>query len=397
MKNLLLLILLIIGTLSCISPYEFSLNDNPEFLLIEGKIYQYDSCFVKVAYTNQKSNEPVNNSITDAKVALLENGKTIIPFVYDKVTEKYKPQNLFFRGCVDCTYKLNILLPSGKEFESTTDTIKTPDIYERIADTYNPTKKKFEVFGELKSKGQNAHYYQTYFINYVRASYCAECEGGFFGYEVQPNLPCPGRYKSCKPRDSSTEYNPNYSPYLFPCDIARNESYNCWNFKRQRYYSIFSDEILPFGSPRIQRLVEIPLSSYIRYYIEVYQNHLTTEAYKYLKLLEENGRRNGTLVDPVPPAIFGNIYLRGDENKRTLGYFQVSGQRKYGYAVERGRIQGGDLLPVDLDLEYYNLFNGNRRPVVVEPLPNSGCKFPPYADCVPNAERTNVRPLNWRD
>ena len=132
MKNLLIFIFLITGAFSCISPYDFNLNDNPEFLLIEGKIYQYDSCFVKVAYTNQKSNDPVNTPIADAKVYLLENGKTIIPFVYEKSSEKYKPQNPIFRGCSDCTYKLNIVLPNGKEYESTIDTIKVPDAYEKI-------------------------------------------------------------------------------------------------------------------------------------------------------------------------------------------------------------------------------------------------------------------------
>jgi hypothetical protein len=396
MKNPFLLLLLIIGSYSCISPYEFELDDNPEFLLIEGKIYQYDSCFVKVAYTNQKSNDPINISIADAKVSLTENGKTIIPFVYEKSSEKFKPQNLTFRGCVNCTYKLNIILPNGKEYESTTDTIKTPDAYEKITDTYNSTKRKFEVFGELKPKEQDARYYQTYFINYKRATYCAECKGGPNAYEVQPNLPCPGRYKSCKPK-GSPEYLDFYNDisFTFPCDIARNESYNCWFFKRQRYDSIFSDAILLIGSQRTQRFFEIPLSDYNRYYVEVYQNYLTANAYKYFNSLEENGRRNGTLVDPIPPIIFGNVYLKGDEDKRTLGYFQVSGQRKYGYAVERGRIQGENLLPLDLDLEYYSLLNV--KTAGSSPLQGSKCDFPPYADCVLTSERTNVRPLNWRD
>jgi hypothetical protein len=396
MKHLFYATLLFLAISSCISPYDFSLEDNPEFLLIEGKIYQYDSCFVKVAYTNQKYNDPVNVPIPDAKVFLLENGKTIIPFVYEKSSEKYKPQNLFFRGCENCIYKLNIILPNGKEYESTTDTIKIPDAYEKISDNFNATKRKFEVFGELKPKGREARYYQTYFVNYKRATYCADCKGGVNAYEVQPNLPCPGRYKSCKPK-GSPEYSEYYGDiaFTFPCDIARNESYNCWNFKRQRYYSIFSDEILPIGSPRIQRFFEVPLSAYDRYYIEVYQNHLTADAYKFLKSLEENGQRNGTLVDPVPPIIFGNLYLKGDENQRTLGYFQVSGQRKYGYAVERGRIQGENLLPVDLDLEYYSIRDGKTFGVL--PLQGSGCNFPPYADCVLTSERTNVRPFNWRD
>jgi hypothetical protein len=381
MKNLFLFILLITGTCSCISPYEFTLEDNPAFLLVDGQIYDQDSSAVRLYYTNQKYQDPTNILIEDAKVQVIENGNRRINFVYDGLREKYKPENLTFTGCNNCSYQLSIVLSNGKEYISTIDTLKKPDRYEQIVDTYNPSKRKFEVNGELKPKSSANLYYQTYFINYQKAFTCFNSDK-CSDYEIEPNvyLPCPGFLKSCKGGYSAA----------FPCEPGVTR---CWNFKRQRYYSIFGDNILAIGSRRIQKLLEIPMTGYDRYYVEVYQNYLTTEAYIYLKNLEENGQRSGTLVDPIPPIIAGNVFLRGNENERILGYFQVSGQQKYGYYVDRTKAPTNvSLLPVNPDLEYYSL-----EPVYYSAPQLPKCIIPPYAQCTPNSYRTNVRPLNWMD
>jgi hypothetical protein len=76
-----------------------------------------------------------------------------------------------------------------------------------------------------------------------------------------------------------------------------------------------------------------------------------------------------------------------------LVFFQVSGQVKYGYTVERTKAPTGiGLLPKNLDLEYYDLRNGQLFDTYLE-----GCNFPAYAECKCTSFRTNVEPLNWRD
>jgi Domain of unknown function (DUF4249) len=364
MKNLFLFILLITGSLSCISPYEFNLEDNPEFLLVDGKIYNQDSCVVRLYYTNQKFNDPTNTVISNAKIQVIENGNKRINFVFNTKAQEYKPEDFRFSGCKNCTYQLSIVLPNGKEYISTVDTLLTPDPYLNISDTYNPVKRKFEVFGDLKSKSASNLYYQTYFINYKKSVICFysnECSD----YEIEPNvyLPCPGFLKFCKGGGFSS----------FPCEPGVTR---CWNFKRQRYYSIFGDNILAIGTKRVQKLLEVPMTNYDLYYVEVYQNYITSDAYRYMKNLEENGQRSGTLVDPVPPIITGNVFLKGDENQRILGYFQVSGQQKYGYYVDRTKAPTGvSLLPANPDLEFYDL-----GPVYADAPRLRGCIPPPYVN-----------------
>jgi Domain of unknown function (DUF4249) len=382
MKNLFILILLITGTCSCISPYDFTLENNPAFLLVDGQIYDQDSSAIRLYYTNQKFQDPDNILVEDAKVSVIENGNKRINFVFDGLRKKYKPENKTFVGCNNCTYQLNIVLANGKEYISTIDTIKNPDQYEQIYDVYNPTTRKFEVYGNLKTKNGSNLYYQTYFINYKKALICAQYNG-CSNYELIPNayLPCPGFLKSCK----------GGFPSQFPCEpgITR-----CWNFKRQRYYSIFGDNILGIGSKRVHKLLEVPMTDYDRYYVEVYQNYITADAYKYMKNLEENGQRSGTLVDPIPPIITGNVFLKGNENQRMLGYFQVSGQQKYGYYVDRTKAPTGViLLPVNVDFIYYDvsLFYFDNAPKL------NSCLIPPYAQCNPDSYRTNAKPLNWID
>jgi predicted Zn-ribbon and HTH transcriptional regulator len=394
MKHLFYSILLLLAISSCISPYDFVLDENPSFLLIDGQIYDQDSCVIRLSYTNQKSNDPTNKVINDAKIQVIENGSKKINFVFEGVGQKYKPENLTFRGCIGCTYQLDIVLPDGKQYISTIDTMKTPDRYEKIFDIYNPETRKFEVYANLRPKSNVSSYYQTYFINYERATYCADCgysdqfDADLYPYTNPPRR-CPGYLKACKP----TTYLQQNRIFGFRCEGANPKSYNCWNFKRQRYYFIFADNILALNTNRTLKLLEVPLTDYNRYYIEVYQNHITANNYQYMKALEENGQRTGSLTDPIPPIIAGNVNLKGDENQRALGFFQVSGQVKYGYTVERTKAPTGiGLLPKNLDLEYYDLRNGQLFDTYLE-----GCNFPAYAECKCTSFRTNVEPLNWRD
>jgi hypothetical protein len=398
MKNLFLFILLITGTCSCISPYDFSLEDNPKFLLVDGQIYDQDSCVIRLYYTNQRNNDPTNQVIADAKIQVIENGNKRINFIFEEVGQKYKPEKLTFRGCVNCSYQLSIILPNGQEYISTIDTLKTPDRYTNIFDTYNSQKKAFEVYADLKPKSSANLFYQTYFINYERCKFCADCVS-CSGYETVPNVPCPGLFKSCtSAKRGDTQFLENRYNYGFRCDISNPKSYNCWNFKRQRYYSIFADNILPIGSNRTQKFLDVPLTDYTRYYLEVYQNNITSDAYRYMKSLEENGQRTGTLTDPTPPIITGNVYLKSDEKQKVLGFFQVSGQQKYGYYVEKAKAPSGEpLQSSNPDLMYYDI-----RPFE---LIGNGCgkdcggsvPVAPFAECTLSSFRTNVKPLNWRD
>jgi hypothetical protein len=119
------------------------LDENPSLLLIDGQIYDQDSSAIRLYYTNQKFQDPTNILVEDAKVSVIENGNKRINFVYDGIREKYKPIDLTFTGCNNCNYQLSIVLSNGKEYISTIDTLKKPDRYEQIVDTYNPTKRKF--------------------------------------------------------------------------------------------------------------------------------------------------------------------------------------------------------------------------------------------------------------
>ena len=62
-----------------------------------------------------------------------------------------------------------------------------------------------------------------------------------------------------------------------------------------------------------------------RYSILIKQYSLSQEAYNYWRHLLEVNQNQGTLFDPIPYSLKGNVYNTGDTRKEVIGYFSASG------------------------------------------------------------------------
>jgi hypothetical protein len=62
----------------------------------------------------------------------------------------------------------------------------------------------------------------------------------------------------------------------------------------------------------------------VRYSVLVKQYSLTKEAFNYWSRIKETNENTGTLFDPIPTQVTGNIKDIGDPDKPVLGYFQAS-------------------------------------------------------------------------
>jgi hypothetical protein len=58
--------------------------------------------------------------------------------------------------------------------------------------------------------------------------------------------------------------------------------------------------------------------------VEVSQYSLTREAYRFWERYEEQRIRTGSILDPLPEPIEGNVYNVNDQNDIALGYFSAS-------------------------------------------------------------------------
>ncbi len=74
------------------------------------------------------------------------------------------------------------------------------------------------------------------------------------------------------------------------------------------------------------------------HYFSIYQHRISQKAFEYYSRLNQVAVQNGSIFDPIPASVKGNVYRVDNENERVLGYFQVSSA-----AVIRLRVVQADL------------------------------------------------------
>lgn len=96
----------------------------------------------------------------------------------------------------------------------------------------------------------------------------------------------------------------------------------------------------------------------IRYSSEIYQYSLTRDTYKYLEHVQNVNNNNGSLFDPVPASVNGNIYCENNEDIPVIGNFQISS-----VSAKRVFIDRTDL-PSDIRVERgFNNCDSKRAPI----------------------------------
>ena len=378
------LIALLLTLVSCVSPFDFKLDQSKEFLTVEGGIFEIDRSWVVVSKTANRGNSPAPEKILDAKITVMEDGKKEIAFVYDYDAERYFPVQEGFKGRAGHAYQLFIKLPSGEEYQSEEEEMMAAETLNEIADNYSIDKGVFEVTGELPLKQENQRFYLFKFVAFENAIVCASCFENQ-SYELQNPEDCTSLFKGCINTEND---QPTPKMYGFACNV----SFTCWNYWALREKVIYDDTPLTLQSRRLIKLIDIPLTTYARYFLQVNQYRISEEAHGYFELIDNAGSGSGTLIDPVPPLLTGNVHLSGDKEKKALGYFLVSGQNQYGHYVERSKAAGYPLVAKDPEKEV-----GDFRLGYTPILPECRGEQPPLAPCVPNNSFiTDQPPVGWK-
>ncbi len=121
----------------------------------------------------------------------------------------------------------------------------------------------------------------------------------------------------------------------------------CWKSVRSNRISIGTTEHLEEDRLNARPVFTIPASSNklkIHYSAEVYQYAMSREAYSYWKNLQDLTQNTGTLFDPLPSQVRGNVYSITRNNLPVLGLFQASGVSTFRLFIER------DDLPQSLNI-----------------------------------------------
>ncbi len=377
MKFLLPIIIILFVLFACVSPYEFE-SGNAQVLVVEGMLTDKDSSYVSVKRSDQSFNSAIGNSVKEAKVYVLENGSNKMEYYWSESADLFIPIFHDYRAKAGNSYQLFIELPDGQLYMTDPDTIKNIEQQVSFSSNNNLRKDYFQLYANHPPKTGN-EFYLYKFINYKRATYCAECLNSQL-YDVLDSSRCGSPFRNCNNLNSGSARTDYYG---FVCDANT----KAWNYKKLREYYIYGNEKLKEGTEQSLAILDVPVSSFDRYFIEVHQNSITKGAYEYFQLLQQAGERSGTLFDPTPPLIYGNVYQKTDPNTKSLGYFIVAGQQVYGYFIDRSN---GKLTARDPEKEYFEhiLFTAPAFP---------GCPSPPLSvKIINNNYRTDREPVGWK-
>ncbi len=138
---------------------------------------------------------------------------------------------------------------------------------------------------------------------------------------------------------SSLEY---VNGEIVPRDYVNNSIYNCWQ-------SSVSTRILVASSVQLQEdvIYKQPLLSIspassnkldVRYSILVKQYALTKEAFEYWDLLKKNSENLGTLFDPQPSQLPGNLYCVSNPDEPVLGFVSAGAMDEKRLFIRRSEI-----------------------------------------------------------
>ena len=295
---------LILILIACIDPFETEVEAGEKRLVVEGHITTAKGPYqVVLSYSGNYSQlvDGISEFISGAYVCIHEDQGDCSE-LFEVSPGVYRTWDESFQGDLGKAYHLEIILPNGKQYLSEPEKMLKPPEISEIYYEYQPGT-------NLLSKG---------FYVYIDVNDPAD-QVNFYKWET-------------------------VSWYLYSWDP-------CW--KRINDFSPFnieSDKNIN-GNKIARRLVKIaPYNSRFPYVVTTYQLGLSEGAYQYLKNVNDQLNLSGSIFDPPPSFIRGNIINEEDPDEIVLGYFYAAGTSKLEVAIDRS-------LPEDAPSSYAEIQN----------------------------------------
>lgn len=276
---------------SCVDPYMPDvISSGKSFLVVDGFINSKGITTLNLSRTydiDSKTAPPVE---TKATVYIEEEAGARYPVPESTVKGTYTSATLTLNAVRN--YRLHILTSNGKEYASayvpTKNTPPIDNISWRIGST------GLSIYVNSHDDTNSTQYYRWEYEE---------------TWEILPIY-----------RPVYEYVNRNIRDIVVPYPVV------CWSNQRSsqiqisRTTALNRDVVADF---RIQNLPPTSERLRSRYSILVQQYALTQEEYQYWELLRKNTENIGTLFDPLPAQLTGNIACLNDEQELALGYMGV--------------------------------------------------------------------------
>ena len=293
-----IIVLLLIS--SCIEEYQLDTNENPRLLVVNGQItnrpgpYQVELKYANEFGKNSDFSQPINNA-----EVYLEDSEGNLEQMTAIGLGKYVTEADGIQGKIGNSYWLNITLSDGSSYRSFPEKLQTVPMIDSM---YYRTEKV------IRYDPANRPFTSIQFPVYVKVSDPDETANFYYWdwdalEQVFTNVPPP------PPIDS--EDTIVTTCYLLP------------SFKINNSIVIASDQFNN-GNDIEQLIYNLPYDRSSQFLITVYQHSLSEKAYEYLRRARQESRRTGSIFDPAPVNVKGNIESIEDPDEIVLGYFLAS-------------------------------------------------------------------------
>jgi hypothetical protein len=294
------LFLVVFATLfSCIDEIDLPIRLEKPKLVVDGLITNEPGPYiVRLSFTGKYQNSlstPANLALNGAKVIISDNRGRSTELRQDVLElGTYRSIDPNFVGQTGFSYKLEVQLPTGEKYTTKSELMNpvSPILnlsYEYVnVETIN-SNDGYQVYVDTKDPAEEQNFYRWSAYGYSRwESTGALCSA--FG----PTL-C---YQNC------------WVPTDYPQVLLYSDASINGNFIKK--YPVYLSPVRAIGN----------------HFIEVTQYSLSKNAYTFWNLYEEQRKRVGTIFDPQPAPIEGNLTNDEDPTDIALGYFSVSSVSK---------------------------------------------------------------------
>lgn len=291
----------ILSAYGCIKEIAAPIRHSIPVLVVEGSITTEPAPYtIQLSYTGSFTTSEIDSNqifIDDAVVVIYdENGDSTV--CNRTFPGTYQSSDLGFVGQVGHTYTIRIHLANGKTYVSKPETILPVSPIDSVSIVYDSSTiydvrpNQFIVSVHSHDPVSSQNYYR-----WTASGYVARKSWGF----------------PCNPYGSP----PCTDPYMCKCYAL------CEQYVEDNQINVLSDKLVN-GREITREVFYSPIYWYGKHFLAIKQYSLNKDAYYFWQQYIAQTTRTGSILDPLPSSLLGNIYNEVDSNDIALGLFSAS-------------------------------------------------------------------------
>lgn len=294
LRIFLLLVSITTTLTSCLDPYPLSIGQETEKLIVESQLTDDKTTpFVRLSFTTQFGS--IQSGATPVRGAYIEvkdsDGNVVVYRGLPNLPGFYEPADKNFRGVAGKSYTLTVKLTNGAIYTSTAEPMP-----KSVAVT--------NIYSEFRQPSGDGKFLDTGYQIYIDIKDTK-------GVENYYRWTAWGIHKR-----KSTGVPVGFGDGIC-CD-------QCWSRLDNTAIQILADAGVDGGLLLKRPIYFSPFYYFGKHYVEVKQYNFSRGAFQFWKRYQEQTSRTGTIFDPLPAPISGNVVNIADATDIALGYFEVA-------------------------------------------------------------------------